>query len=134
MFKKNNLNKIQNFENNKSFGILFFIVFFLIFIWPLKNSEDLRVWSLVIALIFLFLGLINSKLLTPLKTLWIKLGHFLGYIISPLILSIIYFFVVTPTGLLLRLFRKDILRLKKNNKNTYWENKNSNNSSMKNQF
>lgn len=134
MFKKISLNKIQNFENNKSFGILFFIVFFLIFIWPLKNSEDLRVWSLVIALIFLFLGLINSKLLTPLKILWIKLGHFLGNIISPLILSIIYFFVVTPTGLLMRLFRKDILRLKKNNKSTYWENKNSNNSSMKNQF
>ena len=134
MFEKKNIKKNDKFENNKSFGILFFIVFILVSIWPLKNGEDLRIWSLLISLAFLFLGLINSKILTPLKSVWIKLGYFLGNIISPVVMGIIYFFVLTPTGLIMRLLGKDILKLNKNKLNTYWEKKSKNQSTMKNQF
>ena len=134
MFEKKNINKNDKFENNKSFGILFFIVFILVSVWPLKNGEDLRIWSLLISLAFLFLGLINSKILTPLKSVWIKLGYFLGNIISPVVMGIIYFLVLTPTGLIMRLLGKDILKLNKNKLNTYWEKKSKNQSTMKNQF
>ena len=123
MFEKKNIKKNDKFENNKSFGILFFIVFILVSVWPLKNGEDLRIWSLLISLVFLFLGLINSKILTPLKSVWIKLGYFLGNIISPVVMGIIYFLVLTPTGIIMRLLGKDILKLNKNKLNTYWEKK-----------
>ena len=99
--------------SNKNFGIVFFIVFFLIGIWPLINNGEIRKWSLIIAIIFLILGVLNSKILTPLSNLWMKLGIILGNIIAPIIMALIFFGVVTPTGLLLKLFRKDILKLKK---------------------
>ena len=134
MFEKKNIKKNDKFENNKSFGILFFIVFILVSVWPLKNGEDLRIWSLLISLVFLFLGLINSKILTPLKSVWIKFGYLLGNIISPVVMGIIYFLVLTPTGLIMRLLGKDILKLNKNKLNTYWEKKSKNQSTMKNQF
>ena len=134
MFEKKNIKKNDKFENNKSFGILFFIVFILVSIWPLKNGEDLKIWSLLISLAFLFLGLINAKILTPLKLIWIKFGYFIGNIISPILMGSIYFLVLTPTGLFMRLLGKDILKLNKNKNNTYWEKKGKNYSTMKNQY
>ena len=120
--------------SNKSFGIVFFIVFLLIGIWPLINNETYRLWSFVISIIFLILGLSNSKLLTPLNNLWFKFGIFLGKIISPLVMSIIFFFVVTPIAILMRLFKKDLLNLKYNDNYSYWIKKNGVKSKMKNQF
>ena len=120
--------------SNKNFGIVFFIVFFLIGIWPLINNGETRKWSLIIAIIFLILGVFNSKILTPLNNLWMKLGIILGNIIAPIIMALIFFGVVTPSGLLLKLFRKDILKLKKNKSDTYWLKKDNLKSSMKNQF
>ena len=83
-------------SSNRSFGFVFFVVFFLIAIYPLLNEGNFRFWSLIIAIIFLILGILNSKILTPLNKIWIKFGLFLGSIISPIIMSIIFFFVVTP--------------------------------------
>ena len=120
--------------SNKSFGIVFFIVFLLIAIYPLINNDELRIWSLVVAIIFLILGLINSKVLTPLNKLWFKFGLFLGKIVSPLIMGIIFFFVVTPTAFIMRIIGKDLLNLKFNNKKTYWIEKTGPKSKMKNQF
>ena len=120
--------------SNRSFGIVFFIVFLLISIYPLINNEDIRIWSLLVSLIFLVLGLINSNILSPLNKLWFKFGIFLGKIISPLIMGIIFFLVVTPIGLIMRLFRKDILNLKYNKDKSYWIEKNGPKSKMKNQF
>ena len=100
-------------SSNRSFGIVFFIVFLIIAIYPLINNADLRIWSLIISIIFLILGLINSKFLTPLNKLWFKFGLLLGRLISPIIMGIIFFFVVTPIGLILRIFGKDVLNLKK---------------------
>ena len=120
--------------SNKSFGIVFFVVFLLIAIYPLINNGELRIWSFVIAIIFLILGLINSKVLTPLNKLWFKFGLFLGKIVSTLIMGIIFFFVVTPTAFIMRIIGKDLLNLKFNNKKTYWIEKTGPKSKMKNQF
>ena len=120
--------------SNRSFGIVFFAVFLIIALWPLLKSESLRFWSVAVSLIFLILGLINSKILTPLNKMWMKFGLLLGNIVSPIVMGIIFFGVVTPTGLLMKLFGKDILELKKNKKNTYWKKKDNLNNNMKNQF
>tara|TARA_Y100000768_G_scaffold381263_1_gene359662 strand:+ start:1299 stop:1679 length:381 start_codon:yes stop_codon:yes gene_type:complete len=120
--------------SNRSFGVVFFIVFLIISFWPLLNSNDIRIWSLVISIIFLILGLINSKILTPLNKLWFKFGIFLGNIISPIVMGIIYFIVVTPIALILKVFNKDVLNLKKTKNSSYWIKKEKYNSSMKNQF
>ena len=119
---------------NRNFGIVFFVVFLLIAIYPLINNGELRIWSFVIAIIFLILGLINSKVLTPLNKLWFKFGLLLGKIVSPLIMGIIFFFVVTPTAFIMRIIGKDLLNLKFNNKKTYWIEKTGPKSKMKNQF
>ena len=121
-------------SSNRSFGIVFFVVFLIISLWPLKNHLDIRIWSLVISFIFLTLGVLNSQLLSPFNKIWFKFGILLGNIISPLIMSLVFFFVVTPTSLILKLFKKDILSLKKNKSNTYWKKKEDYNTSMKNQF
>ena len=120
--------------SNKSFGIVFFIVFLLIAIYPLINNGELRIWSLVVAIIFFILGLVNSKVLTPLNKLWFKFGLLLGKIVSPLIMGFIFFFVVTPIAFIMRIIGKDLLNLKFNDKKTYWIEKTDPKSKMKNQF
>ena len=120
--------------SNRSFGIVFFILFLVIALYPLINNENLRIWSLVISLAFFFLGLLNAKLLTPLNKIWFKFGLFLGKIISPLIMGLIFFFVVTPIGLFMKLLKKDLLNLKFNGKSSYWIEKTEPKSKMKNQF
>jgi len=121
-------------SSNRSFGIVFFIVFLLIALYPLTHNEEIRVWSSIISLIFLVLGLLNSKILTPLNKLWFKFGILLSKIISPLIMGIIFFLVVTPIGLLMRMLGKDLLNLKYNNNQSYWVEKNGPKSRMRNQF
>jgi len=121
-------------SSNRSFGIVFFIVFFLIALYPLLYSKDIRIWSLLISLIFLILGLINSRILTPLNKLWFKFGILLGKIVSPIIMGIIFFLVVTPIGFVMRILGNDVLRLKFNTNKTYWIEKTGPKSKMKNQF
>ena len=120
--------------SNRSFGIVFCLVFLLIAIYPFVNGGELKLWSLIISISFLVLGLLNSKVLNPLNKLWFKFGIFLGKIISPLIMGIIFFLVVTPIGVLMRLLNKDLLNLKFNNNSSYWIEKNELKSKMKNQF
>ena len=130
--------KEQTFDlkisSNKSFGFVFFVVFLLIALYPLTRSLEIRIWSLIISIIFLALGLKNSRFLTPLNKLWFKFGIFLGKIISPLIMGIIFFLVVTPIGLIMRLLGKDLLNQKFNTNKSYWIEKVGPKSKMKNQF
>ena len=128
---KNNSIKVGS---NKIFGIFFAIIFFVIAFWPLMNGDNVRNWPIPIAIIFLILGILNSKLLSPLNKAWIKLGLFLGSIVSPIVMALIFFLVLTPTGFILRLFKKDVLNLKFNKSDTYWLEKEKNKSTMKNQF
>lgn len=121
-------------NSNRSFGIVFFVIFLLVAIYPLLNSESIRLWSLIISIIFLLLGLINSRILTPFNHLWFKFGIILGKLVSPLIMYLIFFLVVTPIALFMKLLGKDILNLKKNKNKTYWINKKNTRSEMKNQF
>ena len=120
--------------SNRSFGIVFFIFFLIIALWPLLNNNEIRLWSLIISLIFLILGILNSRLLNPLNKLWMKFGLLLGRIISPIIMGIIFFIVVTPIGLFMRILGKDLLNLKYNNNKSYWIKRNDQKSRMKNQF
>ena len=120
--------------SNRSFGIVFFVVFLLIALYPLIHNGELRVWSALVSLVFLVLGLLNSIILAPLNRVWFKFGIFLGKIISPIVMGIIFFCVVTPIALCLKLFKKDILKLKKNNDYSYWETKDNSKNNMKNQF
>ena len=125
-------NKIK-VSSNKSFGIVFFIFFLAVALYPLLNNEEYRLWALIISLIFLILGLINSSILTPLNLLWFKFGMLLGRIVSPIVMALVFFIVVTPTGLIMKLFKKDLLQLKRKNKKSYWIERNSK-SKMSNQF
>ena len=119
----------------KGFGILFFIVFLLVSIWPLLKGLEIRLWALSIAIIFLLLGLTNSKILIPLNKYWIKLGEILGMTIAPIVMMMVFFLILTPIALLLRLFGKDLLNInKKKTYKTYWIIRKQDIGSMKNQF
>ena len=124
----------KNLPSNRNFGLVFFVLFLIIGIYPLINHENVRLWSLIISLIFLILGLINSKILIPLNRLWFMFGILLGKFFSPLIMLMIFFLVVTPIGILMRIFRKDLLNLKYNEGKSYWIEKKGPKSKMKNQF
>jgi predicted membrane protein len=119
---------------NKSFGIVFFVFFFIVSIFPLLNDGDIRVWSLIISIIFLILGILNSKILTPLNQIWFKFGILLGRFVSPVVMGIIFFAIVTPTSVIMRVLQKNLLNLKKGNKKTYWIERSKIKSKMKNQF
>ena len=120
--------------SNRSFGIVFFVVFLIIGLWPLINNGDIRNWSVIISATFLVLGLLNSKVLTPFNKTWFRFGIFLGNFIAPIVMAIVYFLVVTPIGILMKIVKKDLINLKKNNNKSYWIEKNEIKSSMKNQF
>ena len=121
-------------SSNRSFGIVFFVVFLLIAFYPLTYGGEIRIWSVITSLIFLVSGLLNSKFLTPLNKLWFRFGIFLGKIISPVIMGIIFFLVVTPIGLFMKILGNDLLKLKYNNNKSYWIEKKGPKSKMKNQF
>jgi len=120
--------------SNRSFGIVFFVVFILIGFYPLLNDGNLNIISILIGIIFLILGVLNSRFLTPLNKIWFKFGIFLGQIISPIVMGIIFFLVVTPIAFIMRVLGKDVLKLKKNTDNSYWIKKTDLKSKMKNQF
>jgi hypothetical protein len=120
--------------SEKSFGILFFVVMFLIGIWPLLNNNSVRVWALVLSFIFLGIALLKQELLKPLNSLWIKFGENLGKIISPIVMAIIFFFMITPLSFIIRMFGKDLLKLKISKNNSYWIKRKKNVNSMDKQF
>ena len=126
---------IKKKENNRSFGILFFIVFCIIGFWPVLKGNEINLIFLILSLPFLILGLLNSKLLTPLNKAWIKLGELLGTIIAPIVMAFVFFVILTPISLIVRLFGKDLLGLKFTKKiKTYWTNRKKDIGSMKKQF
>ena len=125
---------MERISSNRSFGILFSIVFAIIAFWPLLSMGEIRAWSIIVSSIFLILGLINSKLLYPLNLIWVKFGELLGRIIAPLVMALIFFIVLTPIGLFLRLIGKDLLNIKFNKSKTYWIKRDKEPGPMKRQF
>ena len=121
--------------SNKSFGLLFFVAFLLIGLYPIYKGNNPNIYFLLISLPFLVLGLLNSKILTPLNKAWIKLGEVLGMIIAPIIMALVYFVVLTPISLIVRILGKDLLKIKFNKKlASYWIDRKKNLGSMKKQF
>jgi polyferredoxin len=127
------MDKKIKISSNKSFGIVFFIFFLAVALYPMINGDELRTWSILLSLIFLILGIVNSSILTPLNLIWFKFGLLLGRIVSPVIMALVFFCVVTPTGLIMKFFKKDLLNLKKKDQKSYWIKRNSK-SQMKNQY
>ena len=122
-------------SSNKSFGILFFVVFLGLGLWPLTNDNNPNIYLIIISIIFFILGLLNSKLLSPLNSFWIKFGELLGKIIAPVVMAIIYFLILTPISLMVRLFGKDLLGLKFTKQiKTYWIKRKKDLGSMNKQF
>ena len=120
---------------NKSFGIVFFVVFMLIGFYPLLNDDSLRWWAIIVSVFFLLLGFLNSVLLTPLNSIWFKFGLFLGKFVSPIVMGLVYFAVVFPTFLFLKLLKKNYLNIEyEKNKLSYWMDVKDKNKSMKDQF
>ena len=130
--KRNSNIKISS---NRNFGLVFFIVFLIVSIWPLTYDEPVRIWSAIISSVFLILGLMNSKLLTPLNKLWFKFGMILGAIVSPVVMGVVFFLVVTPIGLIMKIMGKDLLNKKYDKKKrTYWIKRDTLIGTMKRQF
>ena len=130
-----NISRKIKISSNKSFGIVFFAFFIIVSVWLFFKNGEFIIWPIIVAVVFLILGLTNSKLLTPLNKAWNQFGILLGNFIAPIVMGIIFFLVVTPTGLVVRVMGKDLLRLKKNkDKKTYWIHKEDYKTSMKNQF
>ena len=125
----------EKLPSNRNFGLVFFVFFLIIGLWPLLGTNEIRYWSIFFSVIFFLLGITNSKLLNPLNKIWFNFGILLGKMISPLIMVIIFFLIITPIGVIMRVFGKDILNLKYNKKNkSYWIEKIGPKSKMKYQF
>jgi hypothetical protein len=120
-------------KNNIFFGILFFILFFIFGFYPLILGGDIRIWSIILSLVFLTITIIKPNLFISLNKLWIEFGILLGKIISPIVMGLVFFFVVTPIGILLRIFKKDVMGLKRG-ASSYWINRKDKLQSMKKQF
>lgn len=122
-------------SSNKSFGLVFFVVFFVIAFWSFRGDiYQIKLLPLFFSILFLILGLTNSKLLTPLNLLWFKFGLLLGSIIAPVIMMLVFFFVVTPIAFIMKILGKDLLGLKYNKNKTYWINRDKPIGTMKKQF
>ena len=122
-------------SSNRSFALVFFFVFLIMGLWPLMREELPRIWLLTISIFFLVLGIMNSKLLTPLNKIWFKIGIFLGNLVAPIIMGIIFFIVVTPIGLFMKLIGKDLLQKKYDKKKkSYWIKRDGSFNTMKRQF
>ena len=128
------MNKIQ-ISSNRNFGLVFFILFLILGFWPIINEGETRIWLVVISLIFLVLGMMKSKLLTPLNKLWFKFGMILGAIVAPVVMGAVFFLVVTPIGIVMRTIGKDLINKKYDKKKeTYWITRKTSIGLMKRQF
>ena len=121
-------------SSNKSFGIVFCVLFLIISMFPILSDGSIRIWSLVISIIILTLGLLNSKFLTPLNRLWSNFGILLGNFVSPIVMAIVFFSIVTPTSIIMKILDKNLLNLKRKNKNSYWIERSRIKSKMEDQF
>jgi len=120
-------------KNNITFGILFFIFFIIVGLYPLKSGGVIRVWSVFFSSVFLIITIIRPNLFTFLNKLWIQFGILLGKIISPIVMGLVFFFVVTPIGILIRILKKDVMGLKRVD-SSYWINREDKVQSMRKQF
>ena len=124
----------KKISSNRSFGVVFFIFFLILAIYSYINGLNINIYFFISSIIFLVLGLLNSKILYPLNLIWYKFGIYLGKITTPILMFLIYFFLVFPTKFFLFIVRKDILNLKMNLNKSYWTKSANTTTNMDNQF
>ena len=120
--------------SDKSFGLLFAFVFLVVALWPILKNNSINLIALFSSISLLIISFIKPELLKPFNYLWMKLGLVLGKIVPPIIMFMIFFTVITPIGILLRIFKKDLLCLKFTNEDTYWQDRKENVTTMDKQF
>ena len=120
-------------KSNITFGMLFLIFFLIIGFYPLKFGEPIKVWPVVLSLVFLIITIIKPNLFTFLNKLWIKFGILIGKIISPTVMSLVFFFVLIPIGIFVKILKKDVMSLKRGAP-SYWITRVDKVQSMKKQF
>ena len=108
-------------SSDRSFGLVFAGFFLIIACWPLLHREEPRGWAFVISVVFAVIALLKPALLAGINRLWIKLGVLLGKVVSPIVLGVLFYCVLTPVGSIMRLTGKDALRLKRDHSmKSYW--------------
>lgn len=121
--------------SNRSFGLVFAVAFAVIALWPLLHGGELRVWAAIVGAAFLVVALVIPAILAPLNRVWFRFGLLLGHIVSPIVMALVFVLAVIPTGLILKLLRKDVLKLAlEPDRETYWEPRMTPPGSMKNQY
>ena len=124
-----------NIGSEKSFGVIFSIIFLIVALYPLADSQGLQLWAVIVSAIFLLLALVAPKALSLPNKLWFKFGILLGSIVAPIVMVFVYFITVLPTGIIMRLLGKDLLKQKLDkNAKSYWIKRKQPMGSMKNQF
>ena len=122
-------------SSERSFGIVFSIIFAIIGLYPLLYGNNINLWSCLISVILLFFAFFLPKTLIVPNKLWFKFGKLLGFIVAPIVMGVIFFLVITPTGFFMKMLGKDLLNKKYNNKiKSYWINREKSKSTMKQQF
>jgi len=122
-------------STNRSFGIVFSIVFLIVSLYPLMDSKGLYLWALIVSAIFILLAFVAPQTLAIPNKLWLRFGVLLGSIIAPIVMALVYFVTVLPTGIVMRLLGKDLLKQKLDKSaKSYWIERKESIGSMKNQF
>lgn len=136
MSRFNNFN-LDSLPSNKKFGWFFSFIFIILSIFFFTKNISFAYFTLTISALFILITTFNCKLLSPLNILWFKLGLFLGRFLSPIILGLLFFVLITPVAIFTRLFGRDILLLKKRSVHSYWIERdkiNLSSETFKNQF
>jgi len=134
MLNRKNHTKVT-MSTERNFGLVFGTFFLIIGLYPVLKNENFIYWSLLISFLFYFFSFVFPKILFLPNKIWFKIGMVLNTFVSPIILGIIFFFIVTPTGIIMRLLKKDLLNLNlKTSKKSYWIKRKTPLESMKKQF
>ena len=131
----NSKNIKNNLPSEKNFGLTFACVFIIIGLWPLFASEPIRLWSFIVSFILVIISFIFPKILRPFNKWWFKFGMLLRSVVSRIVIPLVFYLVVTPMGLFMRLLGKDTLKQKLDKSaKSYWIERREPIGSMKNQF
>ena len=121
-------------SSEKSFGIVFSAVFLIVSLWPVLDGNQIRLPWLIVSAILLILSFLKPVLLKPFNLLWMKLGALLGKVVPPIVMLVIFFVIVTPIGIVLKIFKKDLLGLNFSDHKSYWLKRKTNITTMDKQF
>ena len=121
-------------SSEKSFGIVFSVVFLIISLWPVLDGSQIRLPWLIVSAVLLILSFLKPVLLKPFNLLWMKLGALLGKVVPPIVMLVIFFVIVTPIGIVLKIFKKDLLGLNFSDRKSYWLKRKTNITTMDKQF